>query len=460
MNEMMSIQDLFLTPIYLLLLVGLAVMVRGRVTNAYTRQYFLPAYGLKLGGAIALGLIYQFYYGGGDTTNYYYHSTIMYQAFGDSFPLGLKLLTTDGGYDPAILPYTSKMFWWETGSPELVVVRISAVLALLCFNCYTVISLLFATLSFTGMWAMYVTFVKIRPQLYKQFAWTVFFIPSVFFWGSGLMKDSLCIGALGLVFYGFYKGAIQKRSLLSSTIIGLLGAYMLYVTKVYILLSFLPPAMLWVFNENSQRIQSQLLRMLAKPVLLGLGVAAGAFAATSLTAGDARFDVDKIGERSKITADYLYETSVKQEGSAYHLGELDGTIGGMVKLAPQAIVVSLFRPFLWEARNPVMLLSAIEATFFLLFTLRIMFRVGPLQMLLLIGRTPVVLLCIVFSLVFAASVGVSTSNFGTLVRYKIPLIPFYVAALYIMQDIIAEVRSTKAGRRVAKPGARRPSLAA
>jgi hypothetical protein len=41
----------------------------------------------------------------------------------------------------------------------------------------------------------------------------------------------------------------------------------------------------------------------------------------------------------------------------------------------------------------------------------------------------------VFALVFGASVGIISNNFGTLVRYKIPLIPFYVGALYILQDV-------------------------
>ena len=38
-----------------------------------------------------------------------------------------------------------------------------------------------------------------------------------------------------------------------------------------------------------------------------------------------------------------------------------------------------------------------------------------------------------FSLFFAFSVGLSTSNFGSLVRYKIPSIPYFVASMYIIQ---------------------------
>jgi hypothetical protein len=159
------------------------------------------------------------------------------------------------------------------------------------------------------------------------------------------------------------------------------------------------------------------------------------YAATNLTKGDEKYDVDKIGERSKITADYLYELSVKQEGSGYYLGEQDGSLGSMAKLAPKAIGTALFRPFIWEAHNPVMLLSALEAAFILLFTLRIFWKSGIFRTLSTIGQNPVLVLCFIFSLVFAASVGITSGNFGTLVRYKIPMIPFYLGGLYILQSL-------------------------
>lgn len=431
----MTLQDLFLTPLYLLLFYGIAYAVRPSVTNRYTKPYFIPALTVKVIGAIALGLIYTFYYKGGDTFNYYNQSSVIYKAFGDSFTIGWKLLVSNGSFDPSIYKYSEQIPWFGPGSNEYFVLRVAAVCGLLDFNTYTVTAILFAIISFSGVWVMYMTFAKARPQTYKQLAVAIFFIPSLFFWGSGLMKDSLCVGALGWIFYAFYRGAIEKRKILSSSILGVIWCIPLIACKIYILLAFLPPALLWVFNENSARIKSPVVRWVTKPLFLVLGAGIAFFAATRLTAGDDRFDLDKIGERSKITADYLYGVSVQQEGSAYHLGELDGTISGMLKLAPQAIVVSLFRPFLWEARNPVMLLSAIEAAFFLFFTLRVFYRSGFFATLTLIARTPLLTLCFVFSLIFAVSVGVSTSNFGTLVRYKIPLIPFYVCGLIILQNM-------------------------
>lgn len=453
----LSIQDLFLTPIYLGFFYGIAFAIRSKVTNVYTRKYFIPALTIKFIGAIMFGLIYEFYYHGGDTSGYYAEANRVYDIFGRNFSEGWQLMTTAvGSTSPATLKY-GDMFTWFTHAPtEDFVVRLCVVLAMLSFSTYSVMALFFAVLSFSGMWAMYLTFIKIRPQLYQKLALAVLFIPSVFFWGSGVMKDSLCIGALGWVFYAFYRGTIEKKNILRVTIIGLIAAVPIIQTKIYILLAFLPPALLWVFNENSSRIKSAGLRMIAKPVLLLVGGGLAYVAATTLTAGDARYDVNAIGERTKITADYLYVTSVTQEGSAYNIGTLDGSIGSMVKISPQAIVVSLFRPFLWEVRNPIMLLSAFEALFYLYFTIRTFHRAGVGRGLSIIATTPILTLCFVFSLIFGATVGISSSNFGTLVRYKIPLMPFYMCGLLIMEDIARLGRMPKRAAVAARPA--RPTL--
>jgi hypothetical protein len=40
-----------------------------------------------------------------------------------------------------------------------------------------------------------------------------------------------------------------------------------------------------------------------------------------------------------------------------------------------------------------------------------------------------------FSITFAFSVGLTTSNFGALVRYKIPSIPFFLSSLIILYNL-------------------------
>ena len=447
----MVLSDLFITPVYLLFIYGAAFGVRSSVTNVYTKRYFIPALTVKLVGAIALGILYHTLYGG-DTNSYYHQAGIVYHAFGDSFAAGWELVTTVGDVTPAIRKYTDQLNWFGRGSNEYFVIRVAAVFALLSFNTYTVIAILFATVTFTGMWAMYITFAKIRPQVYKELAIAVFFLPSVFFWGSGLLKDSLCLGALGWLFYAFYRGAIERRSVLRCAIIGTGAVGVIFAMKTYILLAFMPPALLWVFNESTRGIQSKALRLAAKPLFLSVGLLVSGYAFVQISAADARFDIEQIGAQSKLTAEYLQGVSKTEQGSGYNIGEQDGTLGGMAKLAPQALVVALFRPFLWEARNPTMALSALEATYFLMLTLRIFWRVGLFKTMALISSTPVLTLCFVFSLVFAISVGISSGNFGTLVRYKIPLMPFYLSGLYIMESMTtAGLRRARQSLRAASP---------
>ena len=452
----MELSDLFITPIYLAIIYLIAYGIRSSVTNIYTKKYFIPALSVKLIGAISLGILYHTLYAG-DTNNYYYQAGIVYHAFGDSFAAGLELVTTSGDVTPAIRKYTDQLTWFGHGSNEYFVIRVAAVFALLSFNTYTVIAILFATITFTGMWAMYITFAKIRPQVYKELAIAVFFLPSVFFWGSGLLKDSLCLGALGWLFYAFYRGAIERRSVLRCAIMGTGAVGVIFAMKTYILLAFMPPALLWVFNESTRGIQSKALRIAAKPLFLSVGLLVSGYAFVQISAADARFDIEQIGAQSKLTAEYLQGVSKKEQGSGYNIGEQDGTLGGMAKLAPQALVVALFRPFLWEARNPTMALSALEATYFLVLTLRIFWRVGFFKTMALISSTPVLTLCFVFSLVFAISVGISSGNFGTLVRYKIPLMPFYLSGLYIMESMTtAGLRRARQSLRAASPA---PQLA-
>jgi hypothetical protein len=52
--------------------------------------------------------------------------------------------------------------------------------------------------------------------------------------------------------------------------------------------------------------------------------------------------------------------------------------------------------------------------------------------------------CFLFSVVFALFIGASTLNFGTLVRYKIPCLPFYAISLFLIYEKVKEKSYKKA----------------
>lgn len=68
----------------------------------------------------------------------------------------------------------------------------------------------------------------------------------------------------------------------------------------------------------------------------------------------------------------------------------------------------------------------------MLLTIYTIFRVGLRRIVSTIIKKPIVMYCLLYSLMFSLFVGATTLNFGTLVRYKIPGLPFYVIAMFLL----------------------------
>jgi hypothetical protein len=49
-----------------------------------------------------------------------------------------------------------------------------------------------------------------------------------------------------------------------------------------------------------------------------------------------------------------------------------------------------------------------------------------------INKDPNIQFCLIFTVIFAFAVGISSANFGTLSRYRIPCLPLYGLALVLI----------------------------
>ena len=200
----------------------------------------------------------------------------------------------------------------------------------------------------------------------------------------------------------------------------------------------MPSVLFWLFFTYRSKIKSQALQVLLTPFILIFSAGLGYVAVKQLGAQNEYWSVDSLSDRAKDMQ--WWHTRVQElygdeggGGSTYSIGDGSFSPSNIIVSFPQAVATSLFRPFLWEARNPVMLLSSIEGLIFLFFTLQTIRRAGIGRSLSLSIGHPVIFFCMFFSIFFAFAVGFTSFNFGALVRYKIPLMPFYIIGLSLIQ---------------------------
>jgi len=431
--QYLTIWDLVLTPVYLIVLSFIARRYRDKKypPGHPLRKYYLPGLYAKFGGAIFIALVYQYYYGGGDTFNYFTHTKIINSSLANSFNTWVDLLFRVSPDDnPQLYQYASQMEWYKDASSYPVAV-IGAVLGLLNKTTYLPIALLFAYISYSGIWAMYKTFVQIYPDLYKPLAIAFLFIPSTVVWGSAIFKDTICMFGLGWMTYTTFRIFINKDFSVRNLSMLIISFYLIALIKLYILLAFIPALGLWLLMNYSKKIRSSGLRFLTNIFFVGIIGVNFLFFAQIFAKELNRYSLEKIAKTAEITRGYIYSVSERDEGSAYDLGEFEPTIGGMLLKFPQAVIVTLYRPFIWESGKIIVLLSAIESLAFLFFTLRVFYKRGWTTFRIA-AKDPNLIFLIVFSLIFAFAVGITSYNFGALSRYKIPCLPFFGAFLMIL----------------------------
>ncbi|HRO39467.1 MAG TPA: hypothetical protein PLV70_01955 [Flavobacteriales bacterium] len=402
-------------------------------------KHFLYGLYAKIIGAMVFSLIYFYYYKGGDTISYFYSAVSMSQ-LATAEPLDF-LRVLFGANDAEHLnlfgsgarPYEYVYYDDRT----FMVIRIITPLVLFSFRSYVLTALLLSSLCYLGIWRSYQTFVGYFPSLKDKFAIAFLYMPSVIFWGSGIMKDTLTIGAACWWVHCFDQVFFKKNRVIGNAIGLVLAGMLLIMVKAYIFMILMPVMVLWLLYFRVARLKNLLLRLVVLPIML-LVLAGGSYVVLN-NLGDSlgKFSLD---EAMTTTMNIQRDMQrVEEYGSNYFdIGELDGTLrGGLVK-APAAINAALFRPYLWESSSVVVVISALENAWLLGFSLLVLWRTRAWFLFRVIRRNPLAMTCITFAIAYGFVIGISTPNFGALVRFKIVLVPFFVSFLYIVNYLNRE----------------------
>lgn len=407
-------------------------------------RYFLPGLALKMFGAVALGLVYFYYYKGGDTINYYNTAitlaAVLLERPGDFLHLYFGTVSSSEFY---LMNSNVQFIYWVNDPYSFFVSKCFVPIVLLSMNTYTCSAVLVASLCYLGVWRLFLIYVREFPALARQFSWSVLFIPSVVFWGSGLMKDSITFSATCLYAHGFYWFFTQKRRKVGYLLALFAGAYLLLLIKPYILFALLPGSFLWFVALRVAKIRSAFLKVMFTPTLLFIGITTGFFAVDIMGDYLGKYSMEKVIFTASNAQQDLKQSYYN--GNSFDIGNYEPSIPGLLSVAHKAIFAALFRPTFLDVRNVVMGICAIENTFIMIFCLYLLIKLRVYKFFSIITAHPLLMFSLIFALFFAFSVGVSISNFGALVRLKIPCTPFFVSSLVIMNYMVTE--SVKPRRR-------------
>lgn len=392
-----------------------------------TRRYFFIGFGFKMACCLGFAVIYDFYYNWGGDTYYYYTASqrlgqVLFQDSSSYFRIMFD--TIDYNNIQTLAPGIA--YYPVLRDPSRYAVhRFLSPFAIMGGANYYTVNICLSVFLFLLNWKFF-QYIRTKINCSDKAAFIcVMLIPSVGFWSSALMKDSFTF-TFNLVFIMCFAKIFFDRKIRISTILGLvLSAYIIMELKVYILYASIAGCMVWLGSGYLKRVKSTLFKFVVAPILILIVALGGMYALRFVgeSVGGKFSDVDSMLGQASVTQQDLKQEYY--EGHSFDIGDFDGSLGSLISMGPKAVIAGLYRPFIFESESAVMLLSGLENTVLLLLTLYVFFKAGVKYTIKQILGNPFVSMCLLFSVVLALGIGISTSNFGALVRFKIPLIPFF-----------------------------------
>lgn len=269
----------------------------------------------------------------------------------------------------------------------------------------------FNIIYFTGALQLYKLFYLFQPQKKWLFLGSVFLIPSVLFWCSGIHKDGWVLASLGWICYY----AVQfQQSGKWRYLAGVLAALMLlFASRYFVFFCFLPLFLCWWIWRNTAYKNMYFLSAYA--IFLGAFFTVGKF--TSIEPLNII-----VGKQKDFLNLHGY--------SDMQTPLLDTSLSTFIRNFPTALEHILFRPMFQFDSVMKYQLASIDAWFtFLLIVIMIVYtKRSHLQQLFYI-------MLIVFGFSMYMFIGYTVPNCGALLRYKSEFTVLLVTAFVAVSEV-------------------------
>lgn len=426
--------ELLLTLAYTCLFIFIIHKMRFFAASGLSKQLLTGIFLLKIIAGTALWALYTYYYTDRSTADIYKYfddSKVMFDALRTHPADYFRMLTGIGNNTPDLDPYYAQMHYWARKVDSSIyndshtIIRFNAFTRLFSFGCYHVHTVVICFLSLTGLTAIYKTFVQQLQDKKRELLFAVFLLPSVLFWGSGVLKEGLIFFALGLLIY-FANRLFSTKSVVICVAMALLLAF----SKFYVWLAIFPGLvfLVWINKTNRNHLILKFSTVFLLIIAIGLNIDSFTNVQNPLvTLSQKQYEFSQLAYGNLSDAN---NKPIPTAGSIIRLDTLQPTFSSFVHNSPKALVNTLFRPFPTEAHSPLILLSTAETWLILLILIFSLLFIRPLRRI----RWEYVLFCLSFVIIQFLIIGETTPILGAIARYKTIALPFLVIAFLFLLD--------------------------
>lgn len=417
--------SILLPAAYAALGVFLIYKLRFFEVQGLSRRFLSGVFLLKILAGTALVAIYTYYYtdrSTADVFKYFDDSKVMFNALRDKPADYFQMLFGINNDSPYFDKYYDTMNnWYRVYESNLyndshTIIRFNAVVMLFSGGHIGVHTVFMCFIALMGLAALYKVFSTYIIQNRQALTVGIFLLPSVVFWGSGVLKEGLLFFAIGTAVFCLEQLLSNKGKWWHWP--GLFFALaLMFICKMYVLIALFPGivAYTWIRLSSNKRVYLKYL------VVILICTVAAVNIKVVLPKDDF---LETLSEKQR---DFMGLAESMNSGSIIHINKLEPTFKSFAMNAPEAFINTLCRPFIWEAKTAFEWAAAIENLFLIAFIIYAFVKIDVKKL-----TQPLVPFCITFVLVLYVLSGIATPVVGALVRYKVPAMPFLVIALLLV----------------------------
>ncbi|MCS6823046.1 MAG: hypothetical protein NZ529_02035 [Cytophagaceae bacterium] len=387
--------------------------------SSQIKSFYWPAVVFKLLCGVLYGLLYKYVYLINDTFSFYHSSLELANIALTNLDEYIKVEFSGKAYHEGTM---AEVVYNSSDYRYFYFVRLINPLFIFCGMNYWICSAYLSFLSFLACWKLANTLIKLYQLNTYSTVFAFLFFPSFVFSSCGLSKESVTIAAL---FYFISEALLlmhdpcikNKVSFFISLLFLLLIAKLKYY---YVAMVLICVAILWLYlflKKFFSRISLQkifLIISLALPVMIYFA----SFIHPVLSY-----------ERLLIFLhrNYIMMLLFSEKGHYYTYSLFTPDWKGFLLSVPEALFNGLFGPMLWHAYNFFTYTYSMENLIVFLFCSSSLIELFRKHKYRIDDSTMIAyVVCVFYTLILAVFMALSAPNWGTLIRYKVAYMPFFI----------------------------------